>query len=146
MEKYLHKKFSSLRLDGEWFKPEQELMDFIAKSTQDNTEQDVPRFAFPSSAEQSLKGLGTQLKNARKRRGWTIAELAAKMSTSAPTIIALEQGKPKISSGILFSAIWMLGLDDMLHTISHPDDKVGHALMDSRLPKRIRHKKADNNF
>lgn len=146
MERYLHKKFRNILISGEWFKPEQELLEFISKQTSDDTKQDKPRFNFPSAAEKSLKEIGLQLKTARKRRGWTIAELAGKMSTSAPTVISMEQGNPKIGSGILFSAMWILGLEEMMKTISQPDDKIGHALMDSRLPKRIRHKKPSNDF
>ena len=33
-ESFLHKKFAHLRVHGEWFKLEQELLDFITKSTE----------------------------------------------------------------------------------------------------------------
>jgi len=143
----VHKKFAHLRVNGEWFRPEKELVDFITNSITSRKKMGKSHFYLPSSAEQTLKNLGLRLKMARKRRSWTIVELANKMGVSSPTVIAIEKGKSQVSIGVLFSAMWVLGLTDMISIISNPEDKVGHALMDSRLPKRIRHsKKIDNKF
>jgi transcriptional regulator with XRE-family HTH domain len=103
---------------------------------------------LPSSAEQALKDLGNQIRLARKRRQWTVSELASKMSVSAPTVMAIEHGQPTVGMGILFSALWILGLEKELFKLSHPDDQVGLELMNRRLPKRIRQsiRKTDNDF
>lgn len=103
---------------------------------------------LPSSAEQALKTLGEQIRMARKRRQWTISELASKMGVSAPTVISVEHGQPTVSMGILFSAMWILGLEKELSLLAHPEDKLGIELVNRRLPKKIRHatRKLDNDF
>lgn len=100
---------------------------------------------LPNSAQTTLNRLGEEIRLARKRRQWTIAELAKKMEVSAPTIIALEKGQPTVGIGILFSALWTLGLDKELTTISQYKDEAGMKLMSQRLPKKIRHKKRGLN-
>jgi len=103
---------------------------------------------LPSSAERALKDLGNEVRLARKRRRWTIAELASKMGVSAPTVIGVEQGQPTVGMGILFSALWILGLEKELFTLSHPEDRVGQELVNRQLPKKIRHssRKISNDF
>jgi transcriptional regulator with XRE-family HTH domain len=103
---------------------------------------------LPSSAEQALKDLGNEVRLARKRRQWTISDLASKMGVSAPTVIAIEQGQPTVGMGILFSALWILGLEKELSMLSYPDDRVGLELANRRLPKKVRHavRKVDNDF
>ena len=101
---------------------------------------------LPSSAEQTLKSLGHQIQLARKRRQWTIADLAQKVGVSAPTIIALEKGLPTVSLGIAFSVLWILGLEKELEFLSHFDDPKGQELSNRRFPKRIRYTKFDNDF
>ena len=103
---------------------------------------------LPSSAQGSLKRLGESIRLARKRRVWTIADLAQKMGVSAPTVIALEKGQPTVSIGVFCSALWTLGLDHELVSLSSLEDKKGIALMDKRLPKKVRplKKKVSNDF
>jgi transcriptional regulator with XRE-family HTH domain len=103
---------------------------------------------LPSSAHEALKNLGSEIRFARKRRSWTIAELASKMGVSAPTVIALEKGQPTVSMGIVFSALWILGLEKDLSLLSHPRDQIGIELLNRKLPKRVRHstRKLDNEF
>lgn len=95
----------------------------------------------PDKAKQTMKDLGSELRLARKRRLWTLADLSKKMSVSAPTLIALEKGELTVSVGVLVSALWILGLDSELRTLARPLDAEGIELMNSRLPKRIRMKK-----
>jgi transcriptional regulator with XRE-family HTH domain len=103
---------------------------------------------LPSSAQEALKTLGSEIKLARKRRSWTIADLASKMGVSAPTVIGLEKGQSTISVGIVFSALWILGLEKDLSLLSQPRDQVGFELQDRKLPKRVRHstRKLNNEF
>ena len=102
----------------------------------------------PNKAKLSLKNLGSQIKIARKRRMWTIAEVAAKMGISAPTVIALEKGEPTVSLGVLVSALWTLGLEKELVMLSQPSDEDGVKLMDSRLPEKVKisKRKLNNDF
>lgn len=103
---------------------------------------------IPSKAKEALVQLGEQIRMARKRRQWTIAELARKIGVSSPTIIALEKGEPTVSVGLLASALWTLGLDTELRNLANPNDIEGIKLMNSRLPKKIRTSKRvlDNDF
>ncbi len=102
----------------------------------------------PNKAKLALKNLGSQIKIARKRRMWTIAEVAAKMGISAPTVIALEKGEPTVSLGVLVSALWTLGLEKELVMLSQPSDEDGVKLMDSRLPEKVKisKRKLNNDF
>jgi DNA-binding XRE family transcriptional regulator len=102
----------------------------------------------PSKAKEALAQLGEQLRMARKRRQWTIAELARKIGVSSPTIIALEKGEPTVSVGVLVSTLWTLGLETELRNLANPNDIEGIKLMNTRLPKKIRTSKRtlDNDF
>lgn len=102
----------------------------------------------PSKAREALRELGGHIRLARKRRLWTIADLAKKMGVSAPTLMALEKGEPTVSTGVLVSALWMLGLESELKMLTSPEDSEGIKLMNARLPKKVRtSKKAlDNDF
>ena len=103
---------------------------------------------LPSSAKHAVRSLGENLRIARKRREWTIAELAQKMGVSSPTVIALEKGEHTVSIGVLFSALWMLGLESELKGLSVFQDRPGQELMSGRLPQRIRSskRKLNNDF
>lgn len=101
---------------------------------------------LPSSAEDALKCLCKEIKATRRRRLWTVSEMAEKLGVSNPTVMNLEKGKTTVSSGILFSALWLLGMEKEMEALSVINDITGRILQDSRLPKRIRHKKGDNNF
>ena len=105
----------------------------------------------PHEAQQALKALGAEIRLARKRRCWTLSELASKMKVSSPTLINLEKGEPTVSTGILFSALWILGILGFEKTVTslvHPEDKMGFEMLNRRLPKRVRHsrKGLDNDF
>ncbi len=102
----------------------------------------------PSKAKEALVQLGEQIRMARKRRQWTIAELAKKIGVSSPTIIALEKGETTVSVGVLVSTLWTLGLETELHNLANPNDIEGIKLMNTRLPKKIRTSKRtlDNDF
>lgn len=100
---------------------------------------------LPNKAKEALIELGNQIRQARKRRLWTIAELANKIRVTPPTIMALEKGAPTVSIGVLASVLWTLGLDKELRHLSQPSDPEGIKLMNARLPKKIRTKKGDIN-
>ncbi len=103
---------------------------------------------IPSKAKESIKNLGSQIKLARKRRQWTIAELAQKVGVTSPTIIAVEKGESTVSIGVFISALWTLGMESELAQISNPTDQEGIKLMNARLPKKVKAKKRtmDNDF
>ena len=99
----------------------------------------------PSKAKSALKSLGSNMRIARKRRQWTIADLAQKMNVSSPTIMALEKGEATVSLAIFVSALWALGLEDELVLLSQPRDDEGIKMMTARLPQKIKIKKRKLN-
>lgn len=103
---------------------------------------------IPNKAKEALRGLGSNIRIARKRRQWTIAELAEKMDVSSPTVMALEKGEQTVSLAILVSALWTLGLEKELAMLSQPNDEEGIKLMTARLPKKVKisKRKLNNDF
>jgi transcriptional regulator with XRE-family HTH domain len=93
---------------------------------------------IPRKAKEALQALGAQIRMARKRRVWTIADLSAKIGVSSPTIIALEKGVATVSVGVLVSALWTLGMESEVVELTNPKDEEGIKLMNSRLPQKIK--------
>lgn len=100
---------------------------------------------IPSKAKEALKTLGSNIRIARKRRQWTIADLAEKMGVSSPTVMALEKGEPTVSLAVLVSALWTLGLEKELTMLSQPNDEDGIKLMTARLPQKVKISKRNLN-
>ena len=101
-------------------------------------------FSIPPAevTDRSLK-LGERIRIARKRRGWTVAEMAAKAGLSRNTLTALELGKPGVSITAFLTALWVLGLDRTLQGVADPDeDAHGKALEAARRPERARKRQA----
>ena len=93
----------------------------------------------PLEVAARIKQLGQQVRLARTRRGWSIAELAVKAGINRNTLSALELGKPGVAIGACVTVLWVLGLDKTLDGVAHPDtDLHGKALEASRRPKRVR--------
>ena len=95
--------------------------------------------SLPLEVTQRLQQLAARIRIARKRRGWTIAETAAKAGLNRNTLSALELGKPGVAISAYVSVLWVLGLDRTLDVVADPDkDTHGKALEVGRLPKRAR--------
>ena len=59
---------------------------------------------------------------ARARRGFTQAELAARLQISSTTVRAAEQGDPRVAVGILVSLLWVLGIGPIAKSLAdHPE-------------------------
>ncbi len=86
---------------------------------------------------QRIAQLGQRIRVARVRRGWAVADLAAKAGINRNTLTALEQGKPGTAIGVCITVLWALGLDKTLDAVADPDtDLHGKALEASRRPMR----------
>jgi len=86
-----------------------------------------------------VKALGQRIRLARKRRGWTLAEVAEKAGITINTLSVLERGKPGVAVGIYVAVLWVLGLDHTLNAVADPDeDTHGKTLEASRRPQRVR--------
>ncbi len=86
---------------------------------------------------QRITQLGQRIRVARIRRGWSVADLAAKAGINRNTLTALEQGRPGTAIGVCIAVLWALGLDKALDAVADPDaDLHGKALEASRRPTR----------
>lgn len=108
----------------------------------------MSNFLIPTSAAERVTEIGQRIRVARTRRGWSIAELAAKAGINRNTLTALELGKPGTAIGACITVLWALGLDQSLSAVADPDsDFHGKALEASRRPKRARKSwKASNDY
>lgn len=92
---------------------------------------------MPMEVSQRIAQLGQRIRLARLRRGWSVADLAAKAGINRNTLTALELGKPGTAIGVCFTVLWALGLDKSLDAVADPDaDLHGKALEASRRPTR----------
>jgi len=106
----------------------------------------VGNMAVPAEVIDRLLKLAERIRLARKRRGWTVAEMAEKAGINRNTLTALELGKPSVSVGAYLSVLWVLGLDRTLNAVADPDkDTHGKTLEATRRPQRVRKKQAAKN-
>ena len=67
--------------------------------------------AVSRAARDALGVLGNQIRLGRYARGWTIAEMAARLGVNPRTASALEAGAPTVSIGTVFNAAVLVGVD-----------------------------------
>src|SRR5262245_61812577 len=94
----------------------------------------------PSIAVQrSLRKLGQDLRDARRRRGLPAAVVADRAFTSRPTLRRVELGDPGVSIGIYAAVLQALGLLDGLSELAAAgSDATGLAIATEKLPQRVR--------
>ncbi len=92
----------------------------------------------------ALHSLGRNIQIARKRRRIPVADFAARIGVSVPTVVRLEKGEPGVSIGCLAKALQALGemhrLEELLDIAT---DDAGLLMETSELPKRIRKRRVD---
>lgn len=99
--------------------------------------------SLPAEVTTRIQQLAERARVARKRRGWTVAETAAKAGINRNTLTALELGKPGVSMGAYVAVLWVLGLDRTLEAVADPDeDTHGKTLEAARRPERARKRQA----
>ncbi len=95
--------------------------------------------SLPFPAVTGLRKLGRDLALARRKRGISTAEMAARLFVSRDTLWRLERGDPSVALGTLATAAFVLGLHDRLANLAAPaTDSLGLDLDERRLPTRIR--------
>jgi transcriptional regulator with XRE-family HTH domain len=94
----------------------------------------------PSLAvRRTLQKLGSDIRDARKRRGLTAEIVAERAFTSRPTLQRIEAGDEGVGIGIYASVLNALGLLDRLIALADPaSDSVGLNLSAAALPERVR--------
>jgi len=98
--------------------------------------------SLPLPAAYALRKLGRELALARRKRGISTQDMAARLFVSRDTLWRLERGDPTVSAGTLATAAFVLQLHDRLANLATPgNDALGLTLDEKRLPKRIRRTK-----
>ena len=99
--------------------------------------------SLPLPAAHALRKLGRELALARRKRGISTEDMAARLFVSRDTLWRLERGDPTVSSGTLATAAFVLQLHDRLANLATPGaDTLGLSLDEKRLPQRIRRPQA----
>jgi transcriptional regulator with XRE-family HTH domain len=87
----------------------------------------------------SLTRLGQAVSLARRRRHLTQQDLAERIGSSANTVRRMEAGHPGTALAHFARALQVFGeLDKLDQLLDTPQDTVGLALMDEKLPQRVR--------
>jgi len=94
--------------------------------------------SIPLPAGHALRKLGRDLALARRKRGISTADMAARLFVSRDTLWRLERGDPTIAMGTLATAAFILQLHDRLGNLAAPEtDALALKLDINRVPKRI---------
>ena len=93
----------------------------------------------PLPVMRSLIRLGQAISLARRRRHLTQQDLAERVGASANTVRRMEAGYPGTALVHFARALQVFGeLDKLDQLLDTPHDTVGLALMDEKLPQRVR--------
>jgi transcriptional regulator with XRE-family HTH domain len=93
---------------------------------------------MPLPVQRTLKKLGEDIADARKRRRIPTTLMAQRAMISRSTLARVEKGAPEVSLGIYATILFILGLDKRLADLAdvHSDD-IGLRLEEERLPQKI---------
>lgn len=94
----------------------------------------------PSVAvRRTLRKLGLDIRDARRRRRLPAEIIAERAFTSRPTLQRIEQGDHTVGIGIYAAVLQALGLLDGLGRLAEPGkDEAGLAIASENMPKRMR--------
>jgi transcriptional regulator with XRE-family HTH domain len=92
----------------------------------------------PAAVRRALRKLGSDIRDARRRRRLPMAVVAERAFTSRSTLQKVEAGDTAVSIGIYAGVLQALGLLEGLSRIADiGNDTVGQALASADLPKHI---------
>jgi transcriptional regulator with XRE-family HTH domain len=101
----------------------------------------VPRTSppLPLPAQRALRKLGSDIRDARRRRRINTTVMADRIQVSRPTLARLERGDAAVGIGAYATALYILGLVDRLGELAAlANDRLGQELAREELPQRIR--------
>jgi transcriptional regulator with XRE-family HTH domain len=99
--------------------------------------------SLPIPVKRALHTLGSDLRDARRRRRLPMALLAERALLSRTTLAKIERGDPGVSVGAYATVLFVLGMADRFADVADSrHDSIGRALDDERLPQRVRVPKA----
>ncbi len=99
--------------------------------------------SLPLPVSRALEKLGRDISFARRRRQMPQAMLAERIGVSVMTVRRMEAGSPTIALQTLARALHVFGeLERLKQLLDSSEDSIGLALMDEKLPQRVRLPKA----
>ncbi len=94
--------------------------------------------SLPIPVRRALRKLGSDIRDARRRRRIPTAVMAERALISRPTLVKVEKGDPSVSLGIYATVLFVLGLTGRLADLADvSEDETGLSLEAERLPERI---------
>ena len=97
------------------------------------------RATWPIPVTRAVRKLGSDIRDARRRRRIPTTVMAQRASISHVTLIKVERGDLSVSVGAYASLLFILGVIDRLTSLADARyDTVGLMLEEEKLPKRIR--------
>ena len=95
--------------------------------------------ALPIPVRYALRKLGRDIRDARLRRRVPTVIMANRALIDRKTLRKVENGDPGVSAGTYATVLFVLGMTDRVAELADARfDRVGLALEEERLPKRIR--------
>ena len=92
----------------------------------------------PIAVRRTLRKLGADIRDARRRRRLPMTVVAERAFTSRSTLQKIEQGDTNVGIGIYASVLQALGLLNGLEDVADiAHDEVGQSLASANLPKRV---------
>src|SRR6266542_6225028 len=90
--------------------------------------------ALPIPVRRTLRKLGRDIRDARRRRRIRSAIVAQRASISRTTLVKIEKGDPGVAMGIYATVLFVMGLYERIADIADPkNDPVGLQLEEERL-------------
>ena len=94
--------------------------------------------SLPIPVKNALRKLGSDIRDARRRRRIPAAVMADRAFISRTTLVKLEKGEPGVAMGTYAAVLFVLGRIDMLRELAEArSDEIGLSLEKERLPQRI---------
>ena len=93
---------------------------------------------LPIPVKNALQKLGSDIRNARRRRRIPSAVMADRAFISRTTLVKLEKGEPGVAMGTYAAVLFVLGRIDRLSELAEASsDEIGLSLEEEGLPQRI---------
>jgi hypothetical protein len=93
---------------------------------------------LPLPVQRALKKLGSDIRDARRRRRIQTQVMADRLQVSKPTLRRLEKGDPSVGIGSYATALYVLGMIERLGSLADlSHDPVGQQIAAEDLPQRI---------
>lgn len=97
---------------------------------------------LPPKLRRMLATLGEDIRNARRKRGLTVAMMLERVGVAKSTYLKVEKGDPTVSMSVYAMTLFVLGFADAFaHVADSRNDETGLLLDAERLPQRVRVKR-----